>query len=63
MPVLRPGTRYRTRNAPCPNEPSAETPEQVAEPERAVEEEAGMSDCAIEGEDQGSWMDLVEAAP
>ena len=46
-----------------PNEPSAETPEQVAEPERAVEEEAGMSDCAIEGEDQGSWMDLVEAAP
>jgi len=47
----------------CLNEPSAETPEQVAEPERAVEEEAGMSDCAIEGEDQGSWMDLVEAAP
>ena len=63
MPALLPGTRYRARNAPCLNEPSVETPEQVAEPEREVEQEAGMSDCAIEGEGQGSWMDLAVVAP
>ena len=63
MPVLRPGTRYRARNAACPNEPAVEIPEQVAEPERAVEQVAERSDCVIEGEGQGSWMDLVVAAP
>jgi len=46
-----------------PNEPSVETLEQAAEPEQAVEKEVEMFDCAIEGEGQGSWMDLVVAAP
>jgi hypothetical protein len=52
MPALLPGTRYRARNAPCPNEPSAETLELVAEPEREVEKEVEMFGCAIEGEGQ-----------
>jgi hypothetical protein len=53
----------RGTNTSSPTAPSVETPEQVAEPERAVEKEAEMFDCAIEGEGQDSWMDLVVAAP
>lgn len=35
-----------------PNEPSAETLEQAAEPGREVEKEVEMFGCAIEGEGQ-----------
>ncbi len=45
------------------NEPSVETLEPVAELEREAEKAAEMFDCAIEGEGQGSWMDLAVAAP
>lgn len=37
--------------------------EQAAEQGQEAEKAAEMFDCAIEGEGQGSWMDLVVAAP
>lgn len=58
--VLWTSTKYVLRS---PNAPAVETLELVAETERAVEKEVEMFDCAIEGEGQGSWMDLVVAAP
>lgn len=57
------GPIFIDRDEPSPNEPSVETLEQVAEPEGVVGKETGMFDCAIEGEGQGSWMDLTVAAP
>ena len=51
------------RSISSPNEPSVETLERVVELEREVEKEAGVSECAIEGEGQGLTPDLAVAAP
>jgi len=40
-----------------------ETLERMDELEQELEKEVEMSDCAIEGEGQGSWMDLAVVAP
>lgn len=45
-----------------PIAPAVESLEQAVEQGRAVEKEAGISDCSVEEEGQGSWRDFAVVA-